>query len=390
MRRIGFDAIRALRNATGLGNYARGVLRGLRQLDPLLELHLYAPDRGRDTFRDLPRELGATLQVPPGTIMPISRAGWRTFRMGRAAAKDAVQLFHGLTSEIPRDLPATGIPSVVTFADLIYEKHPRYFPVVDRWSYRWRYRWSATHATALVAVSEQTRDDLVDWYGVNPERVVVIPPPRNPDFADPVGPTDTAAVRARYGVPADYILSVGTLEARKNQRVLIAALAGLPPADGLPLVLVGRDNGTLRELQQDIVDSGLSGRVQLVTDVASEDMPALMQGATIFLYPSLAEGFGMPIVEALSSGTPVVTSRGGCFAEAGGPGSRYVSPNDAAGWADAIRELLADTAARAAMQRAGRSWAAQFDRDRVAAQLAAVYDAVLEGSALPARPQWPR
>lgn len=384
--RIGFDAIRALQNTTGLGNYARGVLRGLRERDPLLEMHLYAPDAGRSEFRALAREVGATLHLPPGNTTRVSRSLWRTFRMGRAASNDAVHLFHGLTSEIPRDLPATAIPSVVTFADLIYEKFPRYFPLVDRWSYRWRYRWSARHATALVAVSEQTRGDLIEWYGVEPARIVVIPPPRLPAFAATVVPPKRAAVRARYGVPSEFLLSVGTLEVRKNHRVLVAALAALAPSDALPLVLVGRDNGTLRDLLQAIADRGLGRRVQVLTDVASDDLPALMQSATIFLYPSLVEGFGMPIVEALSSGTPVVTSQGGCFAEAGGPRSRYVSPNDPEGWAAAISELVADATARSMMRDAGRRWAAQFDRDRLAAQLTAVYDAVLGGDALPARP----
>lgn len=385
-RRIGFDAIRALRNTTGLGNYARGVLRGLHQHDPGLDIHLYAPDPGRAEFRDLPGQLGATLHLPLESINPVSRALWRTFRLGRAAAKDQVQLYHGLTHEMPRDLPATGIPAIVSFHDLIYEKFPGYFPLVDRWSYRWRYRWSASHATALVAVSEQTRDDLVEWYDIEPARIVVIPPARHPAFAMPVPAAERAAVRAKYAVPAEFLFSVGTLEPRKNHRALIAALAALATADVVPLVLAGRDGGALPSLQREIAARGLAGRVQLLTDVATADLPALMQSATIFLYPSLVEGFGMPIVEALSAGTPVITSGSGCFVEAGGPGSRYVSPGDTDGWAAAIRELVGDATARARMRDAGRIWATQFDGDPLAAQLAAVYAAVLAGDPLAARP----
>lgn len=384
-RRIGFDAIRALRNTTGLGNYARGVLRGLRQCQPALDIHLYAPDPGRAEFADLAGELGATLHLPLRTVNPVSRTLWRTFRIGHAAATDQVQLYHGLTHEIPRDLPATRIPSVVSFHDLIYQKYPRYFPLVDRWSYRWRYRWSARHATALVAVSEQTRDDLVECYGVEPARIAVIPPARHPAFAIPVAAVARAAVREKYGLPAEFLFSLGTLEARKNHRTLIAALATLDAAGTLPLVLAGRDGGALKSLQQEIAARGLAGRATVLADVASTDLPALMQSATIFLYPSLVEGFGMPIVEALSSGTPVIASAGGCFVEAGGPGTRYVPSGDVDGWAAAIRQLAGDTAAIGRMRDAGRAWATRFDGDRLARQLVGVYDAVIAGEALPAR-----
>ena len=383
-RRIGFDAIRALRNITGLGNYARGVLRGLHRHDPQLAIHLYAPDPGRAEFRDLPGELGAPLHLPPGSGTRLHRAAWRMFRAGRAAAADQVQLYHGLTHEMPRDLPATGIPSVVSFHDLIYEKAPHYFPLVDRWSYRWRYRWSARHATALVAVSEQTRDDLVACYAIEPARITVIPPARQPAFAVPVPAAARAGVLAKYALPTEFLFCLGTLEARKNQRLLIAAVAALAHDDALPLVLAGRDGGALASLQREVAARGLVGRVHLLTGVASADLPALMQAATIFLYPSLVEGFGMPIVEALSAGTPVIASAGGCLVEAGGPTSRYVAASDVDAWAAAIGELLGDAAARSRMSDAGRAWATRFDDDRLAARMVAVYDAVLAGSSLPA------
>jgi glycosyltransferase involved in cell wall biosynthesis len=380
--RIGFDAIRALRNSTGLGNYARGVLRGLHQVNPQLGIHLYAPDPGRAEFRDLPGQLDATLHLAAGSVSPLSRMLWRTFRLGRDAARDHVDLYHGLTHEIPRDLPATGIPSVVSFHDLIYEKSPQYFRPVDRWSYRWRYRWSATHATALIAVSEQTRDDLMEWYGIEGTRIAVIPPARDASFCAQVPLAERAAVCTKYGVPAEFLFSLGTLEPRKNHRALIAALAALGPGDAPPLVLAGRDGGALRSLQADIAARQLTNRVHVLTNVATADLPALMQSATIFLYPSLVEGFGMPIVEALSAGIPVIAASGGCLAEAGGPASRYVSPSDPSAWASTIRDLTGDAAARAQIAASGLAWATQFDGDRLAARMLAVYDAVMAGEAV--------
>ena len=375
--RIGFDAIRALHNTTGLGNYARGVLRGLHAIAPDHSLHLYAPRPPAGAFRDFPAGIGATLHLPEDASTPITRATWRTCRLGRRAARDGMALYHGLTHEIPRDLPRTGIPSVVTFADLIYETHPEYFPWFDRWSYRLRYRWSARHADAIVAISAQTRNDLIACYGIDPGRITIVPPPRDPTFAVPVPAAARAAVRARHDLPPEFLLSVGTLEPRKNQDVLLRALASLAPADALPLVLVGRDGGSRAALEATIRALGLGARVRIRTDVATGDLPALLQQSSLFLYPSLVEGFGMPIVEALSAGVPVVASDGPCLLEAGGPESRYVAAADATGWAAAITELTGKEAVRTRLRVAGFQHAAQFDGDRVAARLLGVYDAVM-------------
>ena len=375
--RIGFDAIRALHNTTGLGNYARGVLRGLYHATPQHALHLYSPKPAAAAFRDFPAEIGAALHRPTDASTPVARATWRTFRLGRAAARDEMQLYHGLTHEIPRDLPRTGVPSVVTFADLIYEKHPEYFPLFDRWSYRWRYRWSARHADAIVAISAQTRDDLVECYGIDAARITVVPPARDAAFGIMAPNTERALVRAKYALPSEFVLSVGTLEPRKNHDVLLRSLANIRPAQAPPLVLVGRDGGSMSALEATIRRLGLGERVVVRTDVSTPDLPALMQCASLFLYPSRVEGFGMPIVEALSAGVPVVATRGGCLVEAGGPGSRYVGGDDVDGWATAITELVADNAARASMRAAGHEHARHFDRGRVAARLLGVYDAVM-------------
>ena len=381
--RIGFDAIRALHNTTGLGNYARGVLRGLHAMAPQHDLHLYSPKPPAESFRVFQQEIEATVHLPSPNPRAQGLLPWRTFRLGRAAARDGMQLYHGLTHEIPRDLPGTGVRSVVTFADLIYEIHPEYFPLFDRWSYRWRYRWSARHTDAIVAISGQTADDLCECYAIDPAQITVVPPARNPVFTIVTSDAARAAVRERHDLPAEFILSVGTLEPRKNHDVLLRAFAAIAPGDAPPLVLVGRDGGSRAALEATIRVWGLAGRVLIRTEVPTADLPALMQQATLFLYPSLVEGFGMPIVEALSAGTPVIASTGPCLIEAGGPGSRYVPATDVSGWAAAISELAGNTTLRARLRQAGLQHAKQFDGDRVAARLLSVYDAVMTKTALP-------
>ncbi len=278
---------------------------------------------------------------------------------------------------MPRDLPRTGIPGIVTFHDLLFERFPELFPAIDRASYRWRYRWSAEHATRIVAVSGQTRDDLVKWYGVDPERVMIIPPARDPAFADPAPEGVVAAVRARLGLPARYLLSVGTLEHRKNHRVLIEALALLDPAAAAPLVLVGGDGGEAGAIRRLAETRGVADRVRMHHDVSAAELPAVYQGAALFLYPSSFEGFGMPIVEALSAGVPVITTAGGCFPEAGGPSTRYVTSTDAVGLAAAIQDVLDDPALAERMRSEGRRWALRFDATALAAPLMDLYHSVV-------------
>jgi glycosyltransferase involved in cell wall biosynthesis len=384
LRRIGFDAVRALRNSTGLGNYARRVLRGLLGQESGLAGYLFAPAPARPPYARLPEELHAALQLP-STVwrQPGLRTWWRTFRLGRQAAACGIELYHGLSHEIPRDLPRTGVPAVLSVADLLWERLPGLYPVVDRWSYRWRYRWSAEHASAIVALSEQTRSDLLERYEVDPTRVCVIPPPGDPRFAVPLPAERRQQVLTRYGLPERFLLSIGTWEARKNQRTAIVALAALDASRTPPLLLVGRDGGAGTELAR-LAEQLVPGRVRFANGVREEDLPAVMQSADLFLYPSLGEGFGLPIVEALAAGVPVITSEGGCFREAGGPETRYTPATDAIALAGMIRRVLDDAELAERMRTAGRRHAERFDGKRLAQRMLDVYAAVLSGATLPA------
>ncbi len=384
-RRIAFDAVRALRNDTGLGNYSRGVLRALHRAEPTMALLLASPRPAAPAHRGLAGELGAELLLPPPWARnPVGRPAWRTWRLGRAVAAGGAELYHGLSHEIPRDLPGTGVPSVVTVHDILFRTHPEFFPAADRRSYAWRYDWSIRHADLIVAVSAATRDAILAAYDVAVARIAVIPPPRDPRFAMPLPAGERAAVLAACGLPPAYLLSVGTLEERKNHGALVAALARLDPATTPPLVLVGRDRGMARPLASLASALGVADRVLIRTGVAPAQLPAVVQGATLFLFPSRAEGFGMPIVEALSAGVPVVASDAPALAEAGGPATVYIPATDTVSLAGAIRVLLDDREHAAAMAAAGRRYAVRFDGATLAPMLLHVYDAVLAGRRLPA------
>ena len=373
-RRLGFDAVRAVRNGTGLGNYARSMLAGLRHADPTAAFHLYSPRPPAPAWRGFPDAIDATLHLPRGVWRAPGLAKLhRTFRLGRSARHDDIDLFHGLTHEMPRDLPATGIRSVVTFHDLLFLRAPELFRAHDRVSYRWRYEWSAHHADHVIAVSEQTATDLTEILGIVRERITVIPPAVDPAFVAPVPGATRDALFRIHGIPDEYLVSVGTLETRKNHRLLVEAMALLDPRATPPLVLVGRDGGAQSELRELARARGVETRLVFTGGVPPTDLPALVQGARALLYPSRAEGFGMPIAEGLAAGVPVIALDTPTSREAGGTAARLV--RDAP---DAVAEAIVDALeGRGVDVVLGRTVAARFDRDALAARTWSVYDALM-------------
>jgi glycosyltransferase involved in cell wall biosynthesis len=369
---IGFDAKRVFHNATGLGNYSRDVLRILHRLRPEHAYLAYTPRPG-----PMPFELGGgrfEVRGPRGLLDRAVPALWRTCGIVRDLRRDGVRLFHGLSNELPLRIERSGVASAVTIHDLIFERFPELYPPVDRRIYAAKARSAVRRAGIVVAVSEQTKRDLVDLYRADPARVRVVYQTCHEAFRSPVPDERLREVAARYELPERFILAVGTIERRKNLLLALKALEKLP---GVLLVAVGRPTPYAEELVSFARAHRLTDRVRLLSGVATPDLAAMYRLATLALYPSLFEGFGIPIVEALFSGTPVVTTRGGCFAEAGGPGSVYVDPHDPDALRDVLARLLDDPAARARMREEGLRHVARFSDEAIAAGLMDAYDAAL-------------
>jgi glycosyltransferase involved in cell wall biosynthesis len=363
---VGFDAKRAFQNSTGLGNYSRDVLRILAAHHPGHRYVAYAP------------RLESRLELPPGVEArgPSSAWGrlvpswWRTRGITGQLRRDGVELFHGLSNELPLGIEGSGVRCVVTIHDLIFERLPELYRAVDRRIYRWKFRSAAERADLVIAISEQTREDLVAFYGIARERVRVVYQGCHPAFQSEPPAAALAAVAARRQLPQRFLLSVGTIERRKNLALTVRALAGLP---GVELVVVGRETAYADEVRAEAARLGVAGRIRFLHGLGPFELAALYRLATALVYPSRFEGFGIPIIEALFSGTPVVTTRGGVFPEAAGPGSAYVDPDDA----DQLREVLAslwvEEGRRATMRAVGLAFVQRFSDAAVAAALLGAY-----------------
>jgi glycosyltransferase involved in cell wall biosynthesis len=270
------------------------------------------------------------------------------------------------------------VPSVVTVHDLAFLAHPEAFHPSKRRYLSLMTRLSVHRARRVIAVSAHTKGDLVRYFHVAPDKVTIIPNAMDHRFRPAADPDTLAQFKRAQHLPEQFILFVGTLEPRKNLRRLIDAFARITRADGeVALVIVGASGWMTSDLAPLVQASGLADRIVFAGYVADDELPRWYQAATIFCYPSLYEGFGLPVLEAMACGTPVVTSMTSSLPELASGAAALVDPTDVAALAAALSALLADAPRRAEMRRAGIERARGYSWERTAA---ATY-AVMRGAA---------
>ena len=366
---IGYDAKRIVRNGTGLGSYGRTLVNDLAPIMPDTTLRLYAPDAGRDDLRCQvqPRE-NVRFCYPRHLHFRLQRDWWRMKGVVKGLRRDGVELYHGLSGELPEGLSAAGIPGVVTVHDLIFLRHPEFYPALDAFFYKLKFRKMLREATRIIAISACTKRDIL-YYGDFPEdRIDLVYQSCSTRFSQPVSPSLLVEARRKYRLPQRYVLNVGTVEVRKNILLGIRAMAKLP-AD-LHLVIVGRQTKYQKQLDAEIRKLGLGNRIHCLQGVPNTLLPAVYRQAEAFIYPSRYEGFGVPVIEAIQSGLPVVAATGSCLEEAGGPDSLYVDPDDADGAAAAVLSAMEN---RTGMVERSRHYVRRFENQDVASQVLEVY-----------------
>ena len=362
--KIGLDAKRIVRNGTGLGSYGRTLVNDLASYP--LELSLYAPDQGRDQLRQQIRQQeNVRFCYPAPSHLPFSKALWRSKGIVSDLKRDGIQLFHGLSGELPIGIHRSGIKSVVTIHDLIFLRHPEFYHWIDTKIYAWKFRKTIQEADHIIAISACTKRDILEYGNVDESKISLIYQSCAPKF--------TSASAAKGG--ERYILSVGSIEARKNILLAVKALPYLP--DDVKLVIVGRHTPYTDEVIAYAKKAHLSHRIRIMHGVSDEALPKLYAEAEAFVYPSRYEGFGIPIIEAISCGLPVVACTGSCLEEAGGPDSLYVDPDDAEAMAHAIQQVLRGAEGREKRIENSQQYIKRFAGNDVAGQVVELYRRLL-------------
>ncbi|MGM9477528.1 glycosyltransferase family 4 protein [Pedobacter sp. GSP4] len=372
--KIGYDGKRAANNLTGLGNYSRSLIEALAHQFPAHQYMVYAPKvktaKQIDAFFS---NSNIELKLPKnGSFL------WRTLNILKDLTQDGVQLFHGLSHEIPLAIQHTRIKSVVTIHDLIFLRFPQYYKFIDRKLYEWKSKSACKRADQIIAISEKTKEDIVNLYGIEPDKITVIYQSCDDSFKKPFEKETLSRIRATYKLPEKYILNVGTIEARKNLKLIVQALIDVT-AD-YKLVVIGKKTAYFKTVEKEIEKLGLKNRIIFLKNIPFADLPGIYQMATVFVYPSFYEGFGIPIIEALYSGIPVVAATGSCLEEAGGPDSLYVAPTDAEGLAFAVNQILDNAQLQKEMKAKGLEFVQKFNSPLVTQQLMDCYLNILGNS----------
>lgn len=369
---VAFDAKRAVANFTGLGNYSRYVVDVLSRFYPQLDYLLYAPAVRQN--KELDRIIlnrPVTLHYPESSLWKRFSALWRISAICSELKLGPAKLYHGLSNELPLGIRNTGIKSVVTIHDLIFLRYPHCYKPIDRFIYNLKFKYACHKSDRIIAVSECTKQDIVNFYGISPDKIDVVYQGCDPRFAEQVSSEELERVKQKYALPDRFLLNVGSIEERKNLLLVVKALELIDPA--IHLVAVGRKTAYTEQVSEYAEKKGLSGRVHLVHGLSHADLPAVYQQADMFVYPSRFEGFGIPVIEALHSGLPVIAATGSCLEEAGGASSVYVDPDDDEAMGNAINKILSDRVVYERMVKNGREYVSRFDDKLLAGDLMACY-----------------
>lgn len=354
--------------AAGTNTYIQSLVRGLLELDTQNRYHLWgapteanAPNAHHDDFSGHYRR---AWQLVWKTV------GWPPVELPGPSP----DLWH-FTNYVA---PPSNKPFVLTVFDLTFVEYPEF---VEPKNLAFLQKWvpdSLERATRIITISESTRDGLVEHFKVPSHKIDVTHLAADEVYAKDVPEDEIGRVKDKYGIEGDYFLAVGTLEPRKNLKNLLLAVASMRRELTQPLVVVGGQGWLFDETQDLIGKLGLSGRVIFTNYVPAGELPALYQGATAFVFPSLYEGFGIPVLEAMSAGTPVISSNTSSLPEVGGTAAIYFDPNDPKGLKHALQRVLSDDKLRERLVVAGREQAAKYSWAKTAQHTLGVYERALQ------------
>ena len=363
--KLGFDAKRLYNNFTGLGNHSRTTIDILTAEYPENQYILYTPKlRLNPVTSPYLQKKGCHTVQPHGILRGVL---WRTWGLPSDLKRDGIELFHGLSNELPIGIRRTGIPSVVTIHDVAFRTFPDMYHWADRQIYDQKWRYAVHHADRIIAISECTKRDILHFYDVDENKIDVVYQPVNERYyketdieATPLNPATTSLFPSREGCgEASFMLYVGSVNSRKNLLGIVKAMQLLPSDIDLPLYIVGNGHEYKREVKNYIAAHGMESRFRWLGGLTHAELHQLYAHAQLFVYPSFYEGFGLPVVEAMLSGCPVVSSNVSSLPEAAGPYSLLADPASPEDIAEKMLQALTDTELRTRMIAGSRQYAMQ-------------------------------
>ena len=372
--RVAIDGKRYYLNSSGLGRYSRSLIDQLISIgdEENLEIILYRP-KGKVKFE--PKSQSHLTEITADYFFPghIGNAIWRFTKLPSLINNSGYDLFHGPSHVLPGKLKC---PSVVTMLDLIFIRYPNYFKAWDRNYYRISFKKSAQLADHIISISEATKADLINYFGVKEEKISVIYPGFDAVFSK-LHQQKLDKIKIKFKLPRDYILYVGNIEPRKNILKLAQAFNSLQESSYIDkdvhLLIVGQMGWYYKEIIDGIDSLSSRDKIKLVGPVYGEDLAGFYQLASIMAYPSMFEGFGYPVLEAMRLGTPVLTSNISSMPEAGGNAAHYVNPESLDEIKDGLCKLLNDKTYREKLAVKGTRHAAGFNTMRMTQETLEVY-----------------
>ncbi|MDA3882623.1 MAG: glycosyltransferase family 1 protein [Bacteroidales bacterium] len=364
---IGFDAKRLFCNQTGLGNYSRNLVRGLCEQFPEHSYSLFTP---RIEYFD-----NFNFQKQCQLVLPQQKCCtslFRIFGMAHNIVRKKIDVFHGLSHEIPIGLHKKNIPTVVTIHDFAYKFFTDDFPFIDRKIYDFKWKYACTHADKIIATSIATKEDIIRFFAVPESKIEVIYQSCDDIFRQKTTEDWKQNIRQKYALPETFLLFVGSVTSRKNVLSLVHAYEHIHSQIDIPLVICGKGGAYRNSVIEYVHQKNLHTKVLFLDTVETIDLPALYQSAQLSVYPSNYEGFGIPVLESLASGTTVLTSNRSCLPEVGGEAAFYCNPDSVESIADAILTAL-QSFGDASVQEKNYAQAARFSQQKFIEQNMAVY-----------------
>jgi glycosyltransferase involved in cell wall biosynthesis len=366
--RIGFDAKRAFLNASGLGNYSRNTINALRQISQNNQCVLYTP-KVQETLFENYREF--EVHSPESSLAKIFKPVWRSYS-AQLLKKHQIELFHGLSNELPFGIHKTKIPSVVTIHDLIFMRFPEFYKTIDRKIYESKVKYACASAQKIIAISQQTKEDIIRFFNVDPGKIEVVYQSVSPVFFES---KTSENLRSKYDLSEKFIISVGTLEPRKNQLTILKALQS--ENINTQIVFVGKPTSYVKKLDDFIYTNNLSNQVKFLNNIPENDLAGLYQWACCSVYISHFEGFGLPVIESMASGCPVITSNVSCLPETAGGAAIFCNPNDFNELGIQIKTLLENDNLRNDLIQKGNERASLFHPEYFVEKMISLYTGIL-------------